>query len=95
VSPGASEPLEDMGKLCLLVSRPVRDLVGKVAGNVVPKGQHRGALEPRCLGACLLVPGPWLASLPGHEPRPGPGCCCRSGASGFGRAPECQAEVTT
>jgi hypothetical protein len=27
--PGASEPLEAAGKLCLLVSRPVRDLIGK------------------------------------------------------------------
>jgi hypothetical protein len=25
----------------------VRDLVGKVAGNAVPKGQRRGAPEPR------------------------------------------------
>jgi hypothetical protein len=41
------EPLEVVGKLCLLVSRPVRDLVGKVAGNTVPKGQCRGAPEPR------------------------------------------------
>jgi hypothetical protein len=43
----ASVPLEAMGKLCLLMSRPVRDLVRKVADNVVPKGQRRGVLEPR------------------------------------------------
>jgi hypothetical protein len=37
---GASEHLEVVGKLCLLVSRLVRDLVGKVAGNAVLKGQR-------------------------------------------------------
>jgi hypothetical protein len=37
---GASEPLEAMGKLCLLMSRLVCDLVGKVAGNAVLKGQR-------------------------------------------------------
>jgi hypothetical protein len=45
--PIASEPLEAIGKLCLLVSRPVPDLVRKVAGNVMPKGQRQGAPEPR------------------------------------------------
>jgi hypothetical protein len=45
--PGVLDPLKAAGKLCLLVSRPVRDLVGKVAGNAVPKGQRRGAPEPR------------------------------------------------
>ena len=44
---GASKPLEATGKLYLLVSRPVRDLILKVAGNAVPKGQHQGAPEPR------------------------------------------------
>jgi hypothetical protein len=37
MGPGAFEPLEATGKLCLLVSRPVRDLVGKVANNTMPK----------------------------------------------------------
>ena len=36
--PGSPEPLEAVVKLCLLVSRPVRDLVGEVAGNAMPKG---------------------------------------------------------
>jgi hypothetical protein len=36
-----------MGKLCLLVSRLVHDLVGKVDGNAMPKGQRQGAPEPR------------------------------------------------
>ena len=40
---GSSEPLEAVGKLCILVSRPVRDLVMKVAGNAVPKGQRQGS----------------------------------------------------
>jgi hypothetical protein len=43
----APEHLEATGKLCLLVSRPVCDLVGKVANNAIPKGQHRRASEPR------------------------------------------------
>ena len=47
VGPRASEPLEAAEKLCLLVSRPMRDLVRKVAGNAVPKGQRRGAPKPR------------------------------------------------
>jgi hypothetical protein len=47
MDPGAPVPLEAAGKLGLLVSRPVRDLVRKVVGNVVPKGQRRGAAEPR------------------------------------------------
>jgi hypothetical protein len=34
------------GKLCLL-SRPMRDLIGKVADNVVPKGQRWGATMHR------------------------------------------------
>jgi hypothetical protein len=46
VGPGAPEPLEAAGKLYLLVSRPVHDLVRKVAANVVPKGQRQGAPEP-------------------------------------------------
>jgi hypothetical protein len=46
MGPGASEPLEAAGKLCLLMSRSVRDLIGKVTGNAVPKGQHRGTPEP-------------------------------------------------
>jgi hypothetical protein len=50
--PGASESLKAAGKLCLLVSRPVRDLVGKVVGNVVPKGQRRG---PPSLGSSRHV----------------------------------------
>jgi hypothetical protein len=44
---GAPEPLEATGKLCLFVSRLVRDLVEKVATNAVPKGQRRGAPKPR------------------------------------------------
>ena len=43
MSLGASEPLEAVVKLCLLVSRPMHDLVGKVAGNAVPKGQRQGS----------------------------------------------------
>ena len=38
--------LEATGKLCCLVSRPVRDLVRKVASNAMPKGQRWGAPEP-------------------------------------------------
>ena len=34
----APEPLEATGKLCLLMSHPMRDLVEKVAGNVMHKG---------------------------------------------------------
>jgi hypothetical protein len=59
----ASEPLEATGKLCLLVSCPMRDLVKKVASNTMPKVQHRGAPEPRQLEAYLLALGPWMASL--------------------------------
>jgi hypothetical protein len=92
---GASEPLEAAGKLCLLVSRLMRDLVGKVAGNAVPKGQRRGAPEPRYLGVRLLAPEPWLASLAGQEPKAEPECWRRSGASGLWRASKPQAEVTT
>jgi hypothetical protein len=47
MGPGAFEPLEATRKLCLLVSRPVHDLVRRVAGNAVPKGHRRGATEPR------------------------------------------------
>ena len=36
--PKASEPLEAGRKLCLFVSHPMHDLVGKVAINVMPKG---------------------------------------------------------
>jgi hypothetical protein len=68
---GAFDPLVVAGKPCLPVSRPVRDLVRKVIGNVMAKGQRWGAPKPRQLRACLLVPGPWLASLAGKEPRVG------------------------
>jgi hypothetical protein len=44
--PRSPKPLEAARKLCLLVSCPMCDLVRKVAGNAVPKGQHRGAPEP-------------------------------------------------
>ena len=44
---GDSKPLEAMGKLCHLMSRPMRDLVVEVAANAMPKGQRRGALDPR------------------------------------------------
>jgi hypothetical protein len=50
------------GGACLLMSRPVRDLVWEATGRAAPKVQRRGAPEPRWLGACLLAPGPWLVS---------------------------------
>jgi hypothetical protein len=54
---GAYEPLEATGELYLIVLRDVHDLVGKVVGNVVPKGQRRGAPEPGSLGRVFLCPG--------------------------------------
>jgi hypothetical protein len=43
----APKPLEAARKLCILVSRPVRDLIEKVVGNAMLKGKRRGAPEPR------------------------------------------------
>jgi len=48
----------------------MRDPVDGVAGKAMPGARCLGALEPRWLGACVLVPGPWLASQVGQEPRP-------------------------
>jgi hypothetical protein len=70
----APKSLEAAGKLCLLMSRPMRDLVRKVAGNAMPKGQHQETPEHRWLRACLLMPRPWLASLAIQEPRVRLGC---------------------
>ena len=55
---------------CLLVSRPVRYPVAEVAGMATPRARRLGAPEPRWPEACLLAPGPWLASHAGQEPRP-------------------------
>jgi hypothetical protein len=52
------------------VSRPVHDPVMKVAGRATPQVWRLRAPKPRWLGACLLKPGPWLASQAGQEPRP-------------------------
>ena len=53
MGPRASEPLEVVGKCCLLVSFLMRDLVQKVVSNDVPKRQRRGAPEPWTLGGLL------------------------------------------
>ena len=74
VGPEAPEPLEAKGKLCILVSCPVCDPVGGAVGRAMPREWREGAPEHWWLGACLLAPGPWLASLARQEPRAGPGC---------------------
>jgi hypothetical protein len=52
----------------------MHDPVARVDGKVASAVQHLGALEPRWLGACRLVPDPWLALLVGQEPRAELGC---------------------
>jgi hypothetical protein len=71
VGPEALQPPKAAGELCLLVSRPGHDPIGGPAGMV-----HLGSVtgEPPGIGslsACLLVPGPWLASVAGLEPKAG------------------------
>jgi hypothetical protein len=72
---GASEPLETTGKLCLLVSRPVRDLFGKSgpcgicgSGDFGPSEHQHGqwghffgaAMRPRADGGKAAL---WLGPL--------------------------------
>jgi hypothetical protein len=53
---GALKPLEAAGKLFLLMSRPMSDLVGKVAGSAVPRGSAREPLSIGGSGLVLLCP---------------------------------------
>jgi hypothetical protein len=72
VGPEAPEPPEAVGSFCLLVLRPGHD---PVRGAVGRARLESGAREPLGIGSpslCLLVPGPWLASLAGQEPRARP-----------------------
>jgi len=45
------------------------DPVAEVVGRATPRAWLLGAPEPQWLEACLLTPGPWLASLARQEPR--------------------------
>jgi hypothetical protein len=69
VGPEAPEPPRGHGKLCLLVSCPGCDPVRGAVDKGMPWEQHHEALGHRLPRACLLVPGPWLASLAKQEPR--------------------------
>jgi hypothetical protein len=67
MGPRASEPLKAAGKLCLLVSCPVHDLVRKVAGNAVPKGQPRAPPSLSSLGCVFLRLGQGLSRSAGID----------------------------
>jgi hypothetical protein len=58
-----------MWEAYLLVSCLVRDPIVRVVSKATPGAWRLGAPEPRWLGACLLVPRPWLTSQAGQEPR--------------------------
>jgi hypothetical protein len=93
--PGSPRVPGGRRKLCLLVSRPERDPVRGAVGRGAPREWRQGAPRHRQPGACLLVPGPWLASLAGQEPRTGLGHAVdrKPKARGMGEAPEPQAEA--
>jgi hypothetical protein len=58
LEPGSPRAPGGHGGVCLLVSRPVCDPIGRMAGKATRKGQRLGAPEPRWLRACLLAPEP-------------------------------------
>jgi hypothetical protein len=71
------------------------DTVRGAVGRGAPREWCQGAPRHRQHGACLLMPGPWLASLAGQEPRTGLGHAVdrKPKAQGTGEAPEPQAEA--
>jgi hypothetical protein len=65
----------------------VRDLVREVVDSTALTGLRQGAPEPWWLGVYLLVPGPWLVSEAGREPRIG-SRLSSIGSLRLGRTPE-------